>query len=97
LAQTIATKQGRQDFLRFDTTDIKGELTYLLIRHKGVEFKIKGDEDSFTFYPYTGELNEFNIFDHIAKKGNIIIKPIHADTLRLIKNGKVYRYTFQKF
>ena len=50
----------------------------------------------FNFYPRTSQLNKNRIFDHLAEKGDIVIKGKFADTLKLIKNGNEYLYTFDQ-
>jgi hypothetical protein len=84
----------KNNFIDFDTTDIIGELEYVALVSHGVIFKIKGNEKKFIFYPTTSELNKNRIFDHIAEKGDMVIKGKLADTLKLIKNGNEYLYTF---
>jgi hypothetical protein len=50
----------------------------------------------YVFYPYT-DLTENKIFDHIAKKGDFVIKPAYSDTLKLIERNRVLLFTFEKF
>lgn len=96
-AQKIGGNRELQFFVRFDTTDIQGKIDYAKIGHYGSVFKIEGIEEEFIFYPFTSELNSGNIFYNIAEKGDVVVKQAHSDTLRLMKNDKVYLYTFQKF
>jgi hypothetical protein len=86
----------KNNFLDFDTTDIMGELEYVALASHGVIFKIKGNTKKFIFYPRTSELNKNRIFDHLAEKGDMVIKGKLTDTLKLIKNGNEYLYTFDQ-
>lgn len=85
------------EFIHFDSTEIVGELEYVALVSHGVVFKIKNNRDRFIFYPLTSDLNENRIFDHLATKGDTIIKGKFADTLKLIKKNKKYLYTFDQF
>ena len=87
--------KGIQIHERFDAADINGEVEYARVS-KGSIFKIKGIEQEFLFYPYTGILNERNLFYHLAEEGDWIVKPPYADTLKLYKGDKIYLYTFRK-
>ena len=87
--------KGIQIHERFDAADINGEVEYARIS-QGSIFKIKGIEQEFLFYPYTGILNEHTIFEYFAEEGDWIVKPPHADTLKLYKGDKIYLYTFRK-
>lgn len=86
----------KNNFIDFDTTDIIGELEYISLASHSVVFRIKGNSKLFIFYPRTSELNKYRIFDHLAEKGDSIIKGKFSDTLRLIKNGDEYLYTFDQ-
>ena len=86
----------KNNFIDFDTTDIIGELEYVALASHNVVFRIKGNSKMFIFYPRTSELNKNRIFDHLAEKGDIVIKGKFADTLKLIKNGNEYLYTFDQ-
>ena len=89
-------KLSREYQAYFDENEIKGEIESIGISRHGVEFKIVGMKKKFIFYPNTSELNGFKIFDHLAEKGDSIIKSRNSDTLRLVKDGKEYLYTFLK-
>lgn len=86
----------KNKFIDFDTTDIIGELEYVALASHSVVFRIKGNSKMFNFYPRTSQLNKNRIFDHLAEKGDIVIKGKFADTLKLIKNGNEYLYTFDQ-
>jgi hypothetical protein len=86
----------KNNFIDFDTTDIIGELEYVSLASHNVVFRIKGNSKMFIFYPRTSELNKNRIFDHLVEKGDTIIKGKFSDTLRLIKNGDEYLYTFDQ-
>lgn len=97
IAQKFGGEREEGFFIQFDTTNIHGVIKDVGIGYHGAVFKIKGMNKEFVFYPYTGKINEYKIFDHIAKEGDTIIKPPYSDTLTLLKNGKEYLYTFDKF
>jgi len=86
----------KNEFIHFDSTYINGELEYVALASHAVVFKIKGNKSKYIFSPQTSELNENRIFDHFAKKGDIIIKNKFADTLKLLKSKKVYLYSFDQ-
>ena len=97
----IAQKQGaienQKAYNRFYKTNINGKIENMEIGKYAAHIKIEGINDEFLFYPLTSKINNFEIFDRFAKKGDILEKPSYADTLKLIKNGKAYLYTFRKF
>jgi hypothetical protein len=86
----------KNEFIHFDTTYFNGELEYVALASHAVVFKIKGNESKYIFSPKTSELNEKRIFYHLAEKGDTIIKGKLSDTLKLIKNGNEYLYTFDQ-
>ncbi len=81
----------------FYTSDIIGRIEKTSIWHRGTGFKIINNDNRFLFYPYTSELNNKNKFRYFAATGDSIYKPALSDTLKLFKNGKIYRYTFRKY
>ena len=97
IAQKFGNERNKRLFIQFDTTNIHGVINNVGIRYHGSYFKIIGNKNDFVFFPNTGKLNGFNIFDQLAQKGDSIIKPAYSDTLVLIKNNKKYLYTFGKF
>lgn len=96
-ANYFGGKRTRQEFLKFDNSEIDGVIKDVYIKHHGVGFKIAGENEEFIFHPNTSELNENKIFDHLAKNGDRIFKNQNSDTLTLISNDKKYKYTFQRF
>lgn len=96
IAQKIGGNREEQFFTRFDTTNINGRLEYVKIRYHFCMFKIEGIEDEFYFDPITSNLNGKKLFEHIAKKGDLIIKDAHSDVLKVMKNDEVYLYKFRK-
>jgi hypothetical protein len=97
IANYFGHKRTKQEFLEFDNSKIDGVLKDVYIKHHGVGFKITNVNEEFIFYPYSSELNDNKIFDHLAKGGDRIIKSQNSDTLILISNDKEYKYTFQQF
>jgi len=96
ITQKIGKDREEQFFIRFDNSNISGNIEYAKIGYHGSVFKIEGIEKEFVFYPFTSELNNNQIFYKIAKRGDLIIKEVNSDTLKLKKNGKVYFYKFRK-
>jgi len=96
-ANYFGEKRTKQEFLKFDNSEIDGVIKDVYIKHHGVGFKIAGENEEFIFYPNTSELNENKIFNHLAKSGDRILKSQNSDTLTLITNEKKYKYTFQQF
>ncbi len=96
-AEKIDNTLTKKAYIDFDTTNIYGVIKEVRIGYQGSVFKVDKLNKKFVFYPHTSELNQFKIFDQFAKNGDTVIKPKFCDTLKLIKNGKQYLYTFQKF
>ena len=96
-ANYFGGKRTKHEFMKFDNSKIDGVLKDVYIKHHGVGFKITNVNEEFIFYPYTSELNDNKIFDHLAKGGDRIIKSQNSDTLILISNNKEYKYTFQHY
>lgn len=96
--QVGARKKGAEHFREFNKAEIVGVIQSISIAYKGVELRVKGDSNIYIFYPYADdELNNSEIFDHTAKKGDSVIKRASADTLYLIKQDQTLKYTFSKF
>lgn len=87
--------RDKQFFIRFDTTNINGKLEYVETRYRMCAFKIEGIEEEFYFDPLPSNLNDKKLFEHIAEKGDLIIKEARSDILKVIKKDKVYQYKFQ--
>lgn len=88
--------KAKEHFVQFNSANLNGKLENIRIAYKGVLFKLKEDKMEYIFYPNT-DLTENKIFDHVAEKGDFVIKPAYSDTLKLVKKDKVLFYTFQKF
>ena len=95
-AHELGKDREEHFYIRFDTTSIYGKLEYVKIKYHLCELKIEGIDNKFYFDPVTSSLNENKIFEYTAKRGDLVIKPAHSDTLILKKNGKVYQYKFRK-
>jgi hypothetical protein len=97
LGSKYQTKMGQEDFKHFNNAYIEGIIKSVYIKHHGSGFKIESDSRDFVFYPYTDKtLNEGHIFHHFAEPRDKVIKSAFSDTLYLIKDRKVYKYTFQR-
>lgn len=96
IREKYESNRFKNNFIDFDTTDIVGELEYVALASHTVIFKVKGNTKKFIFYPRTRVLNKNRIFDHLAEKGDMILKGKFSDTLKLIKNGDEYLYTFDQ-
>lgn len=89
---------GHKYYSTFNETDIIGKIQEVGIRHHGAFFKVGSNNREFVFYPYTNPiLNDEQIFNYFASPGDSVFKAAYSDTLYLFKNGKEYKYTFQKF
>lgn len=95
-ANYFGSKRTKLEFLKFDNSEIDGLIKDVYIKHHGVGFKIAENEE-FYFHPITSQLNEYKVFDHLAKRDDRIIKSQNSDTLILISNNNIYKYTFQRF
>ena len=87
-------KRTKEEFETFFNSNIQGRISDVGILHKGNYFKIKGCDTSFVFYPYEIPVAGENNFIDIAEPNDSIFKPSKCDTLKLIKNGRNYFYTF---
>jgi hypothetical protein len=97
IATYFGGKRTKQEFLKFDNSEINGIIKEIYIKHHCTGFKVGENNEDFVFYPYTSDLNDRKIFSHIAKPGDRLIKSQNSDTLILIANNKKYKYTFQRF
>jgi hypothetical protein len=94
-SQKIGGDREKQFFVRFDSTDINGKLEYVKIRYHLCAFKIEGIEEELYFDPITSNLNDKKLFEHIAEKGDLIVKEVHSDILTVKKNDMIYNYKFR--
>lgn len=97
IATILMHKKGKENFDKFYTSDIRGKLGYVTLGNGQQVFSIQEKREIYSFSPDISEINDYHDFKKIAKKGDSIIKPSNSDTLRLIKKGKIYLYTFTKF
>ena len=96
-AQIFGNKRDKRNFDIFYNSEISGTVKEIYIKYHGVGFRLHNDLTEYVFYPFTSIINQKKIFDHFATKGDSIVKPRSQDTLILIKKGRRYPYTFQKF
>lgn len=90
-------KKVAKEFEQFDKSLIVGKLSYVEEYSREATFKIDNNTATFKFFPITDkQLNGGHIFNYFAEPGDSIYKAAYSDTLFLLKNGQVYRYTFQK-
>jgi len=88
-------KQYVKNFEKFNQNNLNDTIINSDIRAKGVGLIL--ERDTLIFYPKTSNLNDNNIFNYTAKKGDIVIKKPFQDTLTLkTKDGSIYKYTFMK-
>ncbi len=88
-------KQEKDNFDKFNKYNIHNVILNLNPQSRSTILQFK--EDTLSFYPKTSELNDNNIFNFIAKKGDSVIKKPFQDTLILKKtDGSIYKYTFMK-
>lgn len=95
--QTIKVKNRHvRIFKKFYASNIDGKLTSIDPSAGIVYFKVDLNEE-YGFSPVTSTLNQNNPFSDFADEGDTIKKTFNSDTLLLVKNGKIYKYTFKKF
>ena len=86
------------EFHEFYSNKIEGIIIDVEKLSRSSAFKINNSALSFNWFPYTNKsLNENEIFSRFASVGDSVFKAAYSDTLILFKNGKEYKYTFQKF
>jgi hypothetical protein len=90
-------ERTQKQFNTFYKLDIDGKIEGIGVKYKMVAFKVEGDTTEYIFDPKTSNLNDMNIFEYLVEKGDSIFKPAHSDTLKVIKDRKIYLYTFRKF
>ena len=96
VSHTINVKQeGKREFEKFNTANIDGIIKEISM-NVGIVY-IQLTEEKFSFDPLTSSLNNHSIFEYTAEEGDRIVKPAYADTLTLITEDTVYKYTFEKF
>ena len=95
---TINVKErGKKEFRQFYSSELDGVIVSMHASVGGVYFKLNNTNKEYNFVPLIGEENKNSTFYHTAEKGDRIVKPAYADTLTLITEDTVYKYTFEKF
>ena len=97
LAQIFGHKRDKRNFDMFYNSEINGTVKEIYIKYHEVGFRLNNDSTEYIFDPLTSIINQKKIFEYFATKGDSVIKPRYQDTLILIKEGRRYPYTFQKF
>lgn len=96
--QKRTKQQGFEYFNQFNRATIDGVIQTIETAHMGVLFTLEDNPMEYIFYPHTDEeLNGSRIFEYTAEKGDRIIKLPYSDTLTLIKENNMLKYTFYKF
>ncbi|TFF34464.1 hypothetical protein [Mucilaginibacter psychrotolerans] len=79
-------------FRQFYYTDISGQISKISPHKGAVDITVRGK--TFTFSPdFVDNKTDFQFF---AKVGDSVSKSAKSDTLKLVRNGKIYSYTFSK-
>jgi hypothetical protein len=86
---------ARENFKQFYSANLNSEIEYWEIASKGIRFKLKDNKMKYVFYPKVDRIGR--IFEHVANKGDIIMKTPSSDTLKLIKENEILSFTFEKF
>src|SRR5262245_21750802 len=91
-------RRGRSqvEFKTFYSSALAGRIQDEVITRKG-SVLLKINNEFYTFYPYTSDLNNNSIFESISVPGDSVFKRQNADTLFLVHDKKVYAYTFSHF
>jgi hypothetical protein len=93
----VMDKNISKEYDQFFNSNLNGIIEKVSIKYHGSSFSLKGNNKEYVFYPYTDErLNNGKVFENFANKGDSILKPSQSDTLILVKQTKVYKYTFHK-
>jgi len=88
----FGSRDDKNKFHKFYNSTINGRLTDIS-PHKAV-VDITVEKQKFTFVPvYTNDQTEFKFF---VKNGDSVFKAAKSDTLKLVHDGKIYLYTFEK-
>ncbi|HTE34724.1 MAG TPA: hypothetical protein VK666_30310 [Chryseolinea sp.] len=91
-----AKRKGKKQFEVFYASNLNSEISSITVSVGGVYFRLSNDSTQYVFFPRTSDVNGNTIFEHIAERGDLLVKKSYADTLKLVKEDKVYLYTFQK-
>lgn len=90
-------KNINKEYDQFFSSNLNGIVERVGIKHHGSFFTLQDNSKEYVFYPHTDkQLNNSTVFENFAERGDSILKPSQSDTLFLVKQGKVYKYTFEK-
>jgi hypothetical protein len=88
----FARKDDQNKFRQFYNTDISGTISGISPHKGAVDITVRGK--TFTFSPtFVDNKTDFQFF---AKVGDSVLKRAKSDTLKLVRNGIIYPYTFSK-
>lgn len=88
--------EAKENFRHFNESNLKEKLTSIDYYARGVKITFKNNK--YVFYPITSPLNDNNIFEGIAEKGDSIYKkPFQKILVLKKKNGKEYKFSFKEF
>jgi len=93
-----ANKRNRKDFEVFNKSYIYGEVVYIKSKHRGVAFRVGGDEKEYIFHPeIKNNGNNKKSFLLYVELGDTISKEAYSRELKLLKDGKVIVFEFQNY
>lgn len=89
-------KEAKNNYINFNKSNLNDKLLGIDYYARGVKIIFKYNQ--YVFYPRTSDLNDNSIFNATAETGDSIYKKPFQEILTLKKkNGKEYKYLFQKF
>jgi hypothetical protein len=91
-------KVGHSDYIEFNSSVLKGRITYLYSSSGGERIKLNNSGKKFTFFSVMSKVNNYSTFAEDAEIGDSVYKGAYSDTLYLFKSGsnRAKAYTFQK-
>jgi hypothetical protein len=91
-------KVGHIEYIEFNSTELKGRITYLTSIMGGQRIKLNNSARKFTFFSVMDKSNNYRTFVQDAEIGDSVYKEAYSDTLYLIKSStnKTKAYTFRK-
>lgn len=83
-----------RDYVFLYKSKINGRIAKAYPHKDLVYMRIQNNE--FNFVPKVRSNNQYTIFDSVSTTGDSVFKNHNSDTLKLIHNGEIHSYIFEK-